>query len=49
MKVVCCRLLHILLDTPYNVSNAAQLGGHETLQNSAISETCPQVIGRATS
>jgi len=45
MRVVCYRLLQILsgLDTPYNVSNAAQLGGHRTLRNFAISERYPQL------
>ncbi|KAI9428321.1 hypothetical protein H4582DRAFT_2176485 [Lactarius indigo] len=38
---ICYRLLQVLM--PYNVSNAAQLRGHQTLRDSAVSETYPQL------
>ncbi|KAI9456660.1 hypothetical protein BJY52DRAFT_1187739 [Lactarius psammicola] len=42
MRAICYQLLQIL-DTPYDVSNAAQLRGHQDLRDSAISETHSQL------
>lgn len=45
MRIVCHQLVQIL-GTP---SNAAQLGEHQALRDSAISETHPQVMERIAS
>ncbi|KAH8991063.1 hypothetical protein EDB86DRAFT_2936487 [Lactarius hatsudake] len=47
MRVVCYQLWQIL-DTPYNLSNAAQLGEHQVLRDSAISWIYPQITLTAT-
>lgn len=47
MKAVCYQLLQIF-EPHCNISNAAQLGDHHALRDSAISETYPQVMEHIT-